>query len=171
MSVHRRTEWLCTRKKWAVVKYMCVSLDCNFTNIIYAIQCKTCKQNGNDNCQYIRQTGRRLQDRLKEHHREILTERLTNLGLRNTSVNLDTLLVTNRCSLCYKYTTNERALGKPKDNISLAWLIPSHQTVWTGPMTANIILLSRNSLIITKNHVYPLLILLFYLLSSPLLYL
>ena len=52
-----------------------------------------------------------------------LTERLTNPGLRNTSVNLDTLLVTYRYCHCYKYTTNERALGEPKNIISLAWLI------------------------------------------------
>ena len=75
-------------------------LDCNSTNIIYAIQCKTCTQNGNDNCQYIGQTGRRLRDTLNEHRKTSLTEKLTNPGLQNTSVNPDTLLMTYRYCHC-----------------------------------------------------------------------
>ena len=56
-------------------------LDCNSTNIIYAIQCKTCTQNGNDNCQYIGQTGRRLRDRLNEHLRDIINRKTDKSGV------------------------------------------------------------------------------------------
>ena len=56
-------------------------LDCNSTNIIYAIQCKTCTQNGNDNCQYIGQTGRRLRDRLNEHRRDIINRKTDKSGV------------------------------------------------------------------------------------------
>ena len=57
-----------------------------------------------------------------------LTERPTDLGLQNTSVNPDTLLMTYRFCHCYKYTTNARVLGEQKNDTSLAWLILSHRT-------------------------------------------
>ena len=53
-----------------------------------------------------------------------------------TSVNPDTLLMTYRYYHCYKYTTNARAFGEPKNNTLLALLILSHRTARIGPLTA-----------------------------------
>ena len=50
-------------------------------HVLHVIQCKTCTQNGNDNCQYIGQTGRRLRDRLNEHRRDIINRKTDKSGV------------------------------------------------------------------------------------------
>ena len=49
-------------------------LDCNSTNVLYALQCKRCLTNGHKNCQYIGQTSRRLKDRFNERRRDIINK-------------------------------------------------------------------------------------------------
>ena len=56
-------------------------LDCNSTNVIYALQCKRCLHNGNKNCQYIGQTSRRLKDRFNEHRRDIINKKEDKSGV------------------------------------------------------------------------------------------
>ena len=56
-------------------------LDCNSNNVIYLIQCIKCITDGNNNCQYIGQTGRRVRDRLIEHRRDVLNKKHDKSGV------------------------------------------------------------------------------------------
>ena len=51
------------------------SLDCNFTNLIYLLQCKQCLRNKKTDCQKTGRTGRRIRDRLDEHRRDTINRR------------------------------------------------------------------------------------------------
>ena len=56
-------------------------LDCNSTNVLYALQCKRCLTNGHKNCQYIGQTSRQLKDRFNEHRRDIINKKVDKSGV------------------------------------------------------------------------------------------
>ena len=56
-------------------------LDCKYTNVLYALQCKRCLTNGHKNCQYIGQTSRRLKDRFNEHRQDIINKKVDKSGV------------------------------------------------------------------------------------------
>ena len=51
-------------------------LDCNSTNVLYALQCKRCLTYGHKNRQYIGQTSRRLKGKFNEHRRDIINKKV-----------------------------------------------------------------------------------------------